>query len=115
MNKDDDLYNFIANRIRDLREKKGLTKYEVSHRIGKSPTFMYELEKHRCNCKIDTLHCFLKLFNLSWSEFFLEDATKLNPEEKQLLSILKSIPLADRKNFIEECRELSKNYTLLKK
>jgi transcriptional regulator with XRE-family HTH domain len=53
------------NRLKELRQKKGLSGYVVAEKIGISTTYLYDLEKEERRLNDDLLICFSQYYDVS--------------------------------------------------
>lgn len=88
----------IGEKIKKLREKKGLTKNALANLAGVSPTYIYQLENGEKCPTVEYLGYICWGLGISLSEFFSENESKeseinsLTNEQKALLNaFLKSV------------------------
>ena len=65
----------FKNRVKEQRELRGLTGAELARIMGRSPSYIWALEKNRCFPRGDTRAKLLTIFNCSFNELFYEVIT----------------------------------------
>lgn len=77
----------IAERLKAVRKSKNISVYKLSQLSGISETHIRDLERGDRNPSFDTLNRLVTPMGLSLAELFneSEDATFLNPDEKELI------------------------------
>jgi transcriptional regulator with XRE-family HTH domain len=66
----DDITRIIARRLRELREKSGLSQTLVAERSGIKQTYIYELEYGTSNPTVKTLHKLAQAMNIDIRDVF---------------------------------------------
>ena len=95
MNKDD-----LVQRIGYFRNKKNLSARELSLRIGKSDTYINQIESKNFTISLPVLFDIIDALEISCAEFFADNYANYS-QDKEILDLLKNLP-ADRKNsFID--------------
>ncbi len=78
----------LAERIRFLREKKGLTTNKLANLSGVSQSHLREIELGTRNPTVETLSYFCEALGVSLAEFFSEEKETVNPF---LMSAIKNL------------------------
>ena len=95
MNKDD-----LVQRIGYFRNKKNLSARELSLRIGKSDTYINQIESKNFTISLPVLFDIIDALEISCAEFFADNYANYS-QDKEILDLLKNLS-ADRKNsFID--------------
>ncbi|MCM1306904.1 MAG: helix-turn-helix transcriptional regulator [Bacteroides sp.] len=95
MNTDD-----LVQRISYFRNKKNLSARELSLRIGKSDTYINQIEGRNFTISLPVLFDIIDALELSCEEFFADNYANYH-QDKEILNLLKNLS-ADRKNsFID--------------
>jgi len=80
----------IGQRIRDLRQKKGMRQEELARRMGLSPSALSNFEKGRRRTSIDWLRKISRVLGVSMSDLIPESRTRKplarTEEEENLLA-----------------------------
>lgn len=63
----------MPNRLREMREKAGITQEELAARVGVSRQTIISLEKGKYNPSITLAHSLSKIFNMTIEDLFLLD------------------------------------------
>ena len=63
----------VDNRLREIREKNGITALELSKKIGMMPAAVSLMEKHSRNITIEKALIICKLFNCSLDYLFCHE------------------------------------------
>lgn len=81
-----DWRNFGA-RVKNYREKIGMTKEKLAEGINRSDNFVSELEKGRTSCSIHTLHQISKVLKVSTDDLMYGDTNKMKEkyDNKEIL------------------------------
>lgn len=78
--------NAILSRIDELRNKKGLSKYELAKSIGVSNNTVYDWYRIGAVPSLENIQRICAVFNITIEQFFNENGTKrLTDEENRLL------------------------------
>jgi putative transcriptional regulator len=72
----------MQNRLREMREKLGLTQEEVAAHAGVSRQTIISIEKGKYNPSITLAYRLSKLFNMSIEELFLLDERSNENDQK---------------------------------
>ncbi|HFU4123206.1 TPA: helix-turn-helix domain-containing protein [Streptococcus suis] len=70
MNNTNQLQEFISNRIRYLRNEKGLSQEQLSEKAGLGVRYIHKIENKGYNVKIETLNNIILALDLTFEEFF---------------------------------------------
>jgi len=57
--------NKLHERVKDLREKVGLSQVKFAEKLNLSPSFIGDIELGRCSVSTETLIVFAQFFNVS--------------------------------------------------
>lgn len=90
------LTNFIAQRIKQLRKKQGLTQEQLSLESDLDIKYINKLENHRFSPKIDTLEKILATLEIPYQEFFEFDTITQTPLVDELLYQLSRLSEKER-------------------
>ncbi len=94
----------VAQRIKELREKRGLTTNKLANLAGVSQSHLREIEMGERNPTVETLSYFCEALGVSLEEFFRESGSELNPfllTAAKRLSYDQQTKLADFLNSVE--------------
>lgn len=69
----------VAQRIRSLREARGITTNKLANLAGISQSHLREIELGQRNPTVETLSYFCDALGISLSEFFQEEDREVNP------------------------------------
>jgi len=70
----------MPNRLREMRERTGLTQEELAARVGVSRQTIISLEKGKYNPSISLAYSLAKVFSMSIEDLFLLDERKVEDE-----------------------------------
>jgi transcriptional regulator with XRE-family HTH domain len=103
----------VGIRIRELREKLGLSNRELASLAGLSQPVMHRLENNERSADIETLEKVCEALNITLLQFFNEDIDPvvITPELKQLLDTAKDLTpqqLESLVTFIRSIRVVKK-------
>ena len=84
----------LGERLKNIRESKGLSVYRLSQETGVSQGHISDLENGKNQPTIDTLKRLIVPLGITLSEFFNEDGevSVLSEREKELVSIFRTMP-----------------------
>lgn len=85
------LTHFIAQRIKQLRKKQGLTQEQLSLESDLDIKYINKLENYRFSPKIDTLEKILATLDINYKEFFEFEAITKTPLVDELLHQLSQL------------------------
>lgn len=89
---------FIANRIKQLRKKKGFTQEQLSLESDLDIKYVNKLENYRFSPKIDTLEKILDTLNISYQDFFEFEPVTNNQLVNDLLMSLSALPQEEQEH-----------------
>ena len=105
----DNVIQFVGNRIRDVRNKTGLTQFELAERAGLNLSWLGQIERGQRTATIITLDKICRALNISLGEFF-SDKKHLHQEDdflsKELIKLLKGKSEKDKKFIIEIAKRI---------
>ncbi len=78
----------VGLRIKELREKKGLTVNRLANMAGISQSYLRDVELGNKNPTVETLSYFCDALSVSLKDFFSESPDEINPFLKSALSKL---------------------------
>lgn len=90
----------ILSRIGYVRNTANLSAREVSLRMGMSPQYVAQLESGRIVLTVEKLLQILEICDFSIERFFSANVADYNVD-KELKSLIESLPLDKKKNIIE--------------
>ncbi len=90
----------ILTRIGYVRNKANLSAREVSLRMGMSPQYVAQLESGRIVLTVEKLLQILNICDFSIERFFSPNISDYNVD-KELQSLIESLPIDKKKNIIE--------------
>jgi len=100
----------VAQRIIELREKRGLTTNRLANLAGVSQSHLREIEMGERNPTVETLSYFCEALGVSLEEFFRESGGEINPflitaakrlsydQQTKLADFLNSMEMKQREN-----------------
>lgn len=81
----------LGNRLRQVREKAGMTQMQVSVKLGKTCQAVSSFESGRTRVDVETLVFLSKLYGVSLCELLdLKDGNDLSVEERDFLKLYRS-------------------------
>lgn len=95
MNLDD-----LAFRIGYFRNRKNLSARELSLRLGKSPTYINQIESRNFNLSLPVLLDIIEVLEISCAEFFAENYADYG-RDKEIIEILNRLPADRKKTFLD--------------
>ena len=81
----------VGERIKELRKLKNITTTLLADKIGVTQSFISAIENGNKKCSLETLNAICIILNVSLSDFFQEDTSKLNPNIQRLLAASKNL------------------------
>lgn len=69
----------VGQRLKSLREMKGLTVNRLANNAGLSQSFLRDIELGNKNPTVETLSLFCEALDISLSEFFNDENNEINP------------------------------------
>ncbi len=95
----------IAQRLIELREKRGITTNKLANLAGISQSHLREIELGMRNPTVDTLSYFCDALGVSLEEFFCEEKRELDPA---LLTSLKKLTPEQQQTLADFLRSVEK-------
>ena len=92
-----DVFKKIGGRIKEQREKAGMTQEELSEAIGLSQNFLSQLENGRRKPSISTVDSIASALNLPIDSFFLFSPGKKTPKKNPMKNYEALIRTLNRK------------------
>ncbi|MGT2925710.1 helix-turn-helix transcriptional regulator [Streptococcus cuniculipharyngis] len=108
MKESNNLTYFVANRIKQLRKKKGLTQEQLSLESDLDIKYINKLENYRFSPKIDTLEKIMDTLNISYSDFFEFEKLTDFPLVDELLNSLSDLSQDERQQKVLAILQLLK-------
>lgn len=90
----------IALRISYFRYQKQLSARELSLRIGKSPTYINQIEGGHFTLSLPTLLEIIEVLEISCEDFFADNYAT-SKQDKEIIEILKKLPAERKATFID--------------
>lgn len=101
----DDVLAFIQNRIRKLREEKGVSARDMSLSLGQNHSYINTVENGKATPSYDSLNYICQYFEISLSDFF--DTSNPNPAMvKELLDETKNLERESLQLLIDMAKKL---------
>lgn len=90
---------FVANRIVDLLNKNGITRYQLSQKTGISQTALKGLVNMEHTPTLHTIEKICEGFNMSYVQFFAsgEDSVELSDDQREVLGLWESLSAEERR------------------
>ncbi len=88
----------VGQRLKILREMKGLTVNKLANNAGLSQSFLRDIELGNKNPTVETLTLFCEALDISLSDFFSEENTEINPF---LISAIKKLSTSQQQTLSE--------------
>ena len=108
----DNVIQFVGNRIRDVRNKTGLTQFELAERAGLNLSWLGQIERGQRTATIITLSKICGALNISLGELFRESQKhsfqKGDLIIRELRELLKGQSEEDKQFIIEVVRRICK-------
>lgn len=82
----------VAQRLKDLRELKGISVNKLSNMAGLSQSFVREIELGRKNPTVDSLSYLCEALGISLNDFFGQELVGSIRENRALLAIYRLSP-----------------------
>lgn len=105
----DKLQLFIANRIKYLRLKKGISQEKLSELAGLGSKHIHNIEHRKYNFQIQTLSKIIDALGVDRETFFDFEATHYDYETEKLLNLISKIPIEQRSDIIAAINTLLLN------
>ena len=102
--------DYIADRLVDLCEKRGLTKYRLAQLTGMSQTAIGSIISKESIPTIPTLEKLCSAFGITLAQFFSNEEShpNLTETQREILMIWDSLDVEERKVFMTMIRGLKK-------
>ena len=102
--------DYIADRLVDLCEKRGLTKYRLAQLTGMSQTAIGSIISKESIPTIPTLEKLCSAFGITLAQFFSNEEShpNLTETQREILMIWDSLDIEERKVFMTMIRGLKK-------
>ena len=102
--------DYIADRLVDLCEKRGLTKYRLAQLTGMSQTAIGSIISKESIPTIPTLEKLCRAFGITLAQFFSNEEShpNLTETQREILMIWDSLDIEERKVFMTMIRGLKK-------
>ncbi|HEM5123784.1 TPA: helix-turn-helix transcriptional regulator [Streptococcus suis] len=108
MSNNNELTNYIINRIKELRVQRNLTQEELSLSSGLDPKYINKLENKRFSVRIETLSKILDTLNIDYFDFFEFSNTQNSRIMNELISRLARFPEEEQEIKIKAILQLLK-------
>lgn len=92
--------NTLLQRIGYFRNKKNLSARELSLRIGKSDTYINQVENKNFRISLPVLFEIIDALEVSCAEFF-SDNYKSFQQDKEILDVLRSLSPGRKNSFLD--------------
>ena len=93
----------LTLRIGYLRNMKNLSARELSLRLGKSPTYINQIESRNFNLSLPALFDIIDVLEISCAEFFADNYADYK-QDKEIMDILNKLPSDRKASFIDLMR-----------
>ena len=93
----------LTLRIGYFRNLKNLSARELSLRLGKSPTYINQIESRNFNLSLPALFDIIDVLEISWAEFFADNYADYK-QDKEIMDILNKLPSDRKASFIDLMR-----------
>lgn len=90
----------LLQRIGYFRNKRNLSARELSLRIGKSDTYINQIESKNFKISLPVLFDILEVLEVPFAEFFSDNYVNYN-QDKEILDLLGHLPEDRKKSFID--------------
>lgn len=97
--------NDIAIRIWYFRNKKQLSARELSLRLGKSATYINQIESKNFTVSLPVLLDILRILDIPCSEFFADNYESYR-QDNEMIELLEKLPEDRKKSFIDILRNV---------
>lgn len=92
--------NDIAMRIWYFRNQKQLSARELSLRLGKSPTYINQIESRNFTISLPVLLDIIDILEIPCAEFFADNYTSYK-QDNEIIDILNNLPAERKKSFVD--------------
>ena len=93
----------LVQRISYFRMRRNLSARELSLRIGKSETYINQIESGNFTVSLPVLFSIIEALEISCAEFFSDNYATYQ-EDKEILALLRALPLERKKSFLDLMR-----------
>lgn len=90
----------LTFRIGYFRNRKNLSARELSLRLGKSPTYINQIESGNFVVSVPVLFNIIEVLEISCAEFFADNYVDYE-KDKEIIEILNRLPSERKKSFID--------------
>ena len=90
----------LISRIVYFRKLRNFSARKLSLRIGKSPTYINQIENRNFNISLPVLLDIIDVLEISCAEFFADNYTDYK-QDQEILEILAKLPPDRKKSFID--------------
>ncbi len=90
----------LTFRIGYFRNRKNLSARELSLRLGKSPTYINQIECRNFNLSVPVLLDIINVLEISCAEFFAENYTSYQ-QDKEITDILNKLSADRKRSFLD--------------
>ena len=97
--------NSLVHRIGYFRIQKNFSARDLSLKIEKSATYINQIESKNFNISLPVLFKIMEILEISCAEFF-SDNYETYKEDKEILDLLKALPLERKKSFLDLMRNV---------
>ncbi|MCT8311247.1 helix-turn-helix domain-containing protein [Tetragenococcus halophilus] len=95
------LYEYIAIRIRYLRNEQGWTQTYLSEKAGREPKYISKIENMKYNMKMETLEDIMNALKVTPEEFFGARFPDSDEQYEELTEKLSEFPYDKQKETIQ--------------
>ena len=93
----------VIKRINYFRNKSNLSARELSLRINKNAAYINQIECKNFVVSLPVLFSIIEALEISCAEFFSDDYATYQ-EDKEILALLRALPLERKKSFLDLMR-----------
>ncbi len=101
-------YKAIGKRIKEKRNKLGMTQEKLSELINVSPSYISEIERGTSICSLAVLVNIAEILELNLDN--LINGINENNVDVSFSEILKGIPKKNQKLYIDICKSIANNF-----
>lgn len=101
-------YKAIGKRIKEKRNKLGMTQEKLSELINVSPSYISEIERGTSICSLAVLVNMAEILELNLDN--LINGINENNVDVSFSEILKGIPKKNQKLYIDICKSIANNF-----
>ena len=100
--------DFLCDRLRFLRNERGISARELSLSLGQNETYINKIETKQSSPSIDSFFKICDFFKITPSQFFNENCKNTIEDDEEILKVFRSLPKDQAKHFFEIMRFVSK-------